>query len=264
MLIQKHLLSRLKDLGLNTYESKLWTALLSRGVSTAGELSDIANVPRSRSYDVLESLEKKGFIIMKVGKPIKYIAVPPEEVIERVKKKIKEDAESQAKILDGLKNSDILAELNILHKQGVDMVEPSELSGALKGRSAIYDHLESMIKNAKKSVIISTTESGILRKAESLKYAIKKAKERGVNIRILAPINKEHDIIKNLKGIAEIRKGDLKSRFSVVDESKILFMLLDDSEVHPTYDTGIWVNTPFFGKTLHMLFDSEWSKAKQI
>ena len=45
---------------LNLYEVKLWTALLSRGVSTAGELSDIADVPRSRSYDVLESLEKKG------------------------------------------------------------------------------------------------------------------------------------------------------------------------------------------------------------
>jgi len=43
----------------------------------------ISNVPRSRTYDVLESLEKKGFVVMKLGKPIKYIALPPEEVIER-------------------------------------------------------------------------------------------------------------------------------------------------------------------------------------
>ncbi|MBN1386465.1 helix-turn-helix domain-containing protein, partial [Candidatus Woesearchaeota archaeon] len=54
MIVQKEFLNKLKDFGLNSYESKLWTALLSRGVSTAGELSDIANVPRSRSYDVLE------------------------------------------------------------------------------------------------------------------------------------------------------------------------------------------------------------------
>ncbi len=53
MIIQKDFLNRLKDFGLNSYESKLWAALLSRGVSTAGELSDIASVPRSRSYDVL-------------------------------------------------------------------------------------------------------------------------------------------------------------------------------------------------------------------
>ena len=88
MIVQKNFLNKLKDFGLNIYESKLWTALLSRGVSTAGELSDIANIPRSRSYDVLESLERKGFIILKLGKPIKYLAVSPEEVLVRVKKKI--------------------------------------------------------------------------------------------------------------------------------------------------------------------------------
>ena len=95
MIVQTDFLNRLRDFGLNSYEAKLWAALLSRGISTAGELSDIANVPRSRSYDVLESLEKKGFIIIKIGKPIKYIAVPPEEVIERVKKKITNDANKQ-------------------------------------------------------------------------------------------------------------------------------------------------------------------------
>ncbi|MBI2124989.1 TrmB family transcriptional regulator [Candidatus Woesearchaeota archaeon] len=79
MIVQKEFLDKLKDFGLNSYERKLWIALLSRGVSSAGELSDISNVPRSRAYDVLESLEKKGFIVVKVGKPIKYLAVSPSE-----------------------------------------------------------------------------------------------------------------------------------------------------------------------------------------
>ena len=60
MIVKDEFLSKLRRyFALNLYEVKIWTALLSRGVSTAGELSDIANVPRSRSYDVLESLEKK-------------------------------------------------------------------------------------------------------------------------------------------------------------------------------------------------------------
>ena len=89
MIVKDDLLSNLRRyFVLNLYEVKIWTALLSRGVATAGELSDIANVPRSRSYDVLESLERKGFVIMKLGKPIKYIAVPPQEVVERVKKNL--------------------------------------------------------------------------------------------------------------------------------------------------------------------------------
>ena len=88
---------------IEVYEVKIWTALLSRGVSTAGELSDIANVPRSRSYDILESLEKKGFVVIKLGKPIKYLAVPPQEVVERVKKNVKTDAAEHIKKLENLK-----------------------------------------------------------------------------------------------------------------------------------------------------------------
>ena len=122
MIVQKNFLSKLRDFGLNTYESKLWTALLSRGISTAGELSNIANVPRSRTCDVLESLEKKGFIMRNVGKPIKYLAVPPEEVVERVKQKVNEEAETRTLLLEELKGSTILEELNLLHKHGVDII----------------------------------------------------------------------------------------------------------------------------------------------
>jgi len=72
MIVDGEFLSRLRKIfDLNLYEVKVWTSLLSRGVSTAGELSSISDVPRSRTYDILESLEKKGFIIMKLGKPNK-------------------------------------------------------------------------------------------------------------------------------------------------------------------------------------------------
>src|SRR3989338_623479 len=106
MLVQKNTLNQLKDFGLNSYESKLWAALLSKGAATAGELSDIANVPRSRAYDVLESLEKKGFLVLKIGKPIKYLAIDPEHVLDRVRKKIMEDAEIQTQIIGQLEKSD--------------------------------------------------------------------------------------------------------------------------------------------------------------
>ena len=82
MIVSESFLKQLRSVfDLNIYEVKVWTALLSRGVAPAGELADLSGVPRSRSYDVLESLEKKGFIIMKLGKPIKYLAVKPEEIL---------------------------------------------------------------------------------------------------------------------------------------------------------------------------------------
>jgi sugar-specific transcriptional regulator TrmB len=170
MIVKEEFLSKLRRyFSLNLYEVKIWAALLSRGVSTAGELSDIANVPRSRSYDVLESLEKKGFVVMKLGKPIKYIAVPPTEVLERVKKNMRQEAEEKVGLLNELKDTELLSELNTLHSQGVELIEPAELSGSLRGRHNLYNHLELTIRNAEESVVLLTTTPGFLRKVEGLK-----------------------------------------------------------------------------------------------
>jgi len=254
MIVKEEFLSKLRRYFLlNLYEVKIWTALLSRGVATAGELSDIANVPRSRSYDVLETLEKKGFVIMKIGKPIKYMAVQPAEVLERVKKNMKELAEERIN----------RSELTTLHNQGIDLVEPSELSGSLQGRRNLYGHLELLIKNAQKSVTIMTTSQGFLRKVEGLKPVFEKLNKKGVKIRIAAPITKESkNSLNDIASIAEIRHTDGKGRFCVVDGKNILFMLLDDQEVHPTYDVGIWVDTPFFAKAMESLFDTAWKTMK--
>jgi len=264
MMIDKPVINKLKEFGLNTYEAKLWAALLSRGVSTAGELSDIANVPRSRSYDVLESLEKKGFIIMKLDKPIKYIAVPPEEVLERVKKKIEENSQKHINLINELNTGGMINELNLLHSQGLDLIQPTELSGSLRSQDNIYNHIESLLKNSKKSVTIATTSQGLIKKLPLIKSALKKAKSRP-KIRIAAPITKENiKEARELSKIAEIKHIDKKARFCIIDESELIFMLLDDEKVHPNYDIAIWVNTGLFAKTLETMFNSEWKKLKSI
>lgn len=265
MIVKEEFLSKLRRyFSLNLYEVKIWTALLSRGVSTAGELSDIANVPRSRSYDVLESLEKKGFVVMKLGKPIKYIAVPPAEVVERVKKNMKEDADVKIKRLDELRKTDVLDELTTLHTQGVELVEPTDLAGSLRGRHNLYNHLELTIRTAEERVSIMTTTQGLIRKIDGLKPTFEKLKKKGVVIRIAAPITKDcKDAIKDLGSVAEVRDlKEMNARFVVVDSKDLVFMVLDDKEVHPTYDVGIWVNTPFFASALEQMFNAVWKDLK--
>ncbi|MGV8162973.1 MAG: TrmB family transcriptional regulator, partial [Candidatus Nanoarchaeia archaeon] len=229
------------------------------------ELSDIANVPRSRSYDVLESLEKKGFVIMKIGKPIKYIAVPPKEVLERVKKNIKSDADNHVKLLDDIKKTELIDELNSLHTQGVELVEPSDLSASLRGRHNLYNHLDMTLRSAEKSVTIMTTSQGFLRKIEGFKPVFEQLKKRGVHIRIAAPMNKETEIAaKQIGDVAEIRNVSATARFIVVDGKEIMFMIMDDKDVHPTYDIGIWINSPFFASAVDNLFEIAWKGMKEV
>ncbi|MCX6709772.1 MAG: hypothetical protein NTV63_02340 [Candidatus Woesearchaeota archaeon] len=264
MIVKEEFLSKLRlYFSLNLYEVKIWTALLSRGVSTAGELSDIANVPRSRSYDVLESLEKKGFVIMKFGKPIKYLAVPPEEVVERVKKHMKREAEVKITRLDDIRKTDVLDELKSLHSQGVELVEPTDLSGSLKGRHNLYNHLEASMMGAEKTVTIITTTQGFLRKVEGFKPVFEKLKKRGVKIRIAAPLTPQcAAAVEELDKIVEVRHTKTKARFTIVDGADLTFMVMDDAEVHPTYDIGIWINSPFFASALEEMFELAWKEMK--
>jgi sugar-specific transcriptional regulator TrmB len=259
MIVEKAFLDKLKEFGLNSYESKLWTALLSRGISTAGELADISGVPRSRSYDVLESLAHKGFILIKNAKPIKYVAVSPKDVLDRVKAKISEQQKEDLKQIDSLKAGSVMDELQQLHKQGVELVDAVDLTGAIKGRDNQEHHLNTMIKSAKKSICIVTTKSGLKRKAERLKEALMFAKKNGAKIRIAAPLTKDtKDIVKQLSAVGEVRDYDGSGRFVIVDDREVFFMLMDDKKVHKNYDTALWVNTEYFSSAFCRLFDNHW------
>jgi sugar-specific transcriptional regulator TrmB len=157
----------------------------------------------------------------------------------------------------------VINELNNLHSQGIELVEPSDLSGSLKGRHNLYNHLELMIRNAESTVTLMTTTQGFIRKMEGLKPAFEKIKKRGVKIRIAAPITKDCDAaVKDMGTVAEIRNTESKARFCVIDGKELVFMVLNDSDVHPTYDVGIWVNTPFFASAVENLFEQAWKSMK--
>ncbi len=263
MIVQKDFLNRLKDFGLNSYESKLWIALLSRGVSTAGELSDISNVPRSRAYDVLESLEKKGFIIVKVGKPIKYLAVTPTEVVERVKKKVVEDAEQRNAILSQLKGSDVLEQLNTLHTEGIKMVDPTDKSGAFRGQDKIHEHLAYMIKNAKKSITLMTSKAGAERKLDAFAAALKKATKAGIEVRVVVPQNVDNSIVEQYASFCKVKQHkDASTRFCLIDGKELMIFLTDDQKVHKSYDCAVWVEAPYFVEYFNGLFEKEWKGVK--
>jgi len=267
MIVKEEFLSRLRKIfDLNLYEVKVWASLLSRGVSTAGELSSISDVPRSRTYDILETLEKKGFILSKLGKPIKFIALKPEEVVERVKKNLIVDANNKAKRLEELKDDDVLSELSGLFTNGIKFIDPSDLSGSIKGRQNMYNHLDMMIKNAEKQATIVTTADGLNRKMEALMPALEKARKRGVTVRIAAPITPEnYKVAKELSKVADVRTMNKShGRFTIVDDKQIMFMLLDDKSVHPNYDVAVWLASDYFAKSMTSMFELAWSNFTPI
>ncbi len=62
MTINENTRATLHELGLNAYEIDTYVALLEGGEMTAMEISEKAQVPYSKIYEVLNSLKEKGWI----------------------------------------------------------------------------------------------------------------------------------------------------------------------------------------------------------
>jgi sugar-specific transcriptional regulator TrmB len=250
--MEQGFLSKLGEFGLNTYETKLWVALLSRGVSTAGELSEIANVPRSRSYDVLESLRKKGFVIVKQNKPMLYEAVSPEDVIRNTKEKIKERAERQVKLIEELKTKDLFKELEKIHKQSLEVVGKNEFVGAIKEKTNTQNQIRYMVRNAKKFIYINESVKGLSPNINFFAKTLPLLEKKGVCVKVMVNYNKNE--LSGFGGI-KIKKSKSPNRFYIVDGEEMLFVLFGDS------DAGILVNTKTFINSVAGLFNKQWNKA---
>ena len=213
-----------KLFGLNSYEARIWTSLLSKGTSTAGELSDIANVPRSRSYDVLESLEKKGFVVLKPGKPIRYLTIPPKEVLERVKQKISKDTEKHILEMKGEGFNDLINTFQKLYDQNSN--SPENMVVILKGRKNINKHLDFLFKGTKKEILFS----------------------------IERETDKQPET-SNKTGIST-KSPNVGARVCVIDGENSIIFPTRKTQIHPDYDLGIWIMDNQISKFLKQLLTS--------
>jgi sugar-specific transcriptional regulator TrmB len=270
MIASNKVLDALRNIGLNLYERKLWVALLARGTATAGELSTLSQVPRSRTYDVLQSLAEKGFVIIQTGKPIKFVAVPPEEALERYKSKLLEKFKVMESRVEELKNSPTMRELMEIHQKGMKMISPEDITGALKGKFTVLQQIGSMLKQAKEKINIVTTPEGLNDLMKHHLEFLKKAREKGVDIKIVTTAHeKADDAIKVLSSIADIRYADEKEipisgRFTIVDGKQLVFHLTD-SKVHSTQDMALWTKSEHAaGNVLEPLFKLIWEHSKPL
>jgi HTH-type transcriptional regulator, sugar sensing transcriptional regulator len=247
------LVKKIKDyFNLNIYETKAWLALVSKGIASAREIAEISGIPRSRTYDVLESLENKGFAILKVGKPVKFIAVKPTTVVEKMKNEAQKTAEERISFFDKLKDTKEYAELKSLHNSSLNAVKNEKVSIALKGKQNIYNYARDMIKEAEKEVLICIPSAEIIEKIRIFNFLFKNIK-KGVKVNL--HLNGSEEEVKKIKEKYSIdaKKTDVNLKFFSVDKKQILFSL---NNTNPSEEElGIWVESEFFVNAMTKFFE---------
>ncbi|MDF2427898.1 MAG: TrmB family transcriptional regulator, partial [Nitrosopumilus sp.] len=89
----------LEKIGLTSYEIRTFSSLLQSGESTASDLSHKSGVPYSKIYEVLGTLEDKGWIGSDDARPTKYFAKSPSTGLETTKQKMESDFSQDQKII---------------------------------------------------------------------------------------------------------------------------------------------------------------------
>ncbi|MBU4070313.1 MAG: hypothetical protein KJ646_04990 [Nanoarchaeota archaeon] len=253
MLVKQELINKIKDyFDLNIYETKVWLALLGKGVASAGEVAEISGVPRSRTYDVLESLEKKGFAMVKIGKPVKYLGIKPNTILEKLKNNVRKEAEDKVVSLLNLKNTEEFSNIEELYKQGISPMKREDLSASLKGKSNISNYLKEVIQNAEKEVIICTNAGEVNDKKKLFRQTFEILKKG--NIKIKFALSGDEDLIKAINKELDVKakKVEIDTKFFIIDRKEILFYLSKDSNDE---DVAIWINSEFFSQAFAALFD---------
>ena len=72
----------MEEVGLGSYEIKVYISLLENGSMAASEISKKSNVPYSKIYEVLNSLEERGWIESNSSRPQKFFPNSPQTATE--------------------------------------------------------------------------------------------------------------------------------------------------------------------------------------
>ena len=169
ILSDEAIVSDMMSLGLHLNEAKAYKALVTLGQGTARRVADLSEVPRSKVYDVLYSLEDRGLVRKVLGSdPTEFRAYPPKEAIPFLLEKIQQSGEIVQTALEKLENEREL--------------EKREYVYTVEGEDQIKMEIRGIINGAKEEVFIATLDPKVLSAARP---SLANAKKRGVDIKLV-------------------------------------------------------------------------------
>jgi sugar-specific transcriptional regulator TrmB len=232
----------LKRVGLNEYESKVYSSLSSNKTLTASEVSKKASIPRARVYDVLMSLEKKGFVMISMGRPVSFKAVEPETALMNYEKQKRDLFESELEEMKSLKEE--------LKKNFNEKPIKESFSGVWSVSSNQINNIIALsLKNAKTSVTISTSEANALKKIGLFNSKLKALKARGIQVKFALNNGSNNSFPNELKAFNTV-KSKSNARFMVFDKEKVLLFLSEKKDIN---EKALLIESPFIANYLSEL-----------
>lgn len=139
----------LEVLGMSAEEARLYLHLLQVGPSKVGQLSPYFDVSRSKLYQLLDDLSRKGFVAKTPERPTVYHPVFPEEAFEVGREEVLRRYDRLERVRE-----DVLGSLQHLHR-AVEGPEPTDWT-KIEGTERIYEVIQRVVDGAETSLRVAS------------------------------------------------------------------------------------------------------------
>jgi len=205
----------LEELGLTEYEARCFVALTRLSKGTAKEISQVADVPRSRVYDTIERLDRRGLVDVKQADPREYKAVPVETACRR----IREDYDSQ-----------ITAAENALGRLEQPDSKDDEGMWAITRKEHVTDRVVLFLGEAEDTVHYLVPATEVVDR--EIRSALASAAGRGVSVHVEVPSGDDAAAFSEAVPDADVVvSSDLEATNDVYDEWPAQLLMVDRQAV---------------------------------
>jgi len=233
----------LVKIGFTTYEAKTYSALITLESASASQIAVNSHVPRARIYDILASLERKGWIETINTKPIQFSSIRFEEVEKKLSVIEKDFNLTKKTILDELKVKD----KEIFKGEDQDIfVTTEDTVGKIK----------EVLLGVRRQVYFSRFRTEVI----FLFFdELKIIKKKGVKIKILLNDKPTKQELYKLKAVGEVKIEVIKSIQGSIFADNNLSMNIFDKE------SGLYATIIYYRKCINCLkawLGREWEVTK--
>ncbi|WP_336036355.1 TrmB family transcriptional regulator [Halobacterium yunchengense] len=228
---------QLEALGLSTYAARTFVALVGLGDGTAQDVSEVADVPRTRVYDAADELREHGLVDVRQSNPKRFWAVSAETAGRHFEAEYAHRVSTLTAALDALEPTNRTSE-----QRGVWTVT---------GRDAVTERVAEFVSTAGDEVVFTTVDSLL---TDGVVESLRRASDRGATIRFAemspsagARLQREVPdarLFESLWDWSETPAG----RLLMVDREKTLVSVRVDADgdrpPEPRDETAIWGSGP--------------------
>lgn len=205
----------LEQLGLTEYEAKCFVALTRIKQGTAKDISHISDVPRSRVYDTVERLHKRGLVDVQQSEPRQYRAVSKDTAFNKLRQDYNDSIETADAALEQVESAKTQEEKGLW---------------AVANASHVTDRVEELLDDADEHVHLIIADETTLN--QEILDQLAATSNHGVSILVEVPSEEVQERVQQLIPDAQIVvSGGLRETHKVVKKWPGQLIMVDNQAV---------------------------------